>query len=70
MREAPCRTIPTGSSPRSGLHHEFSAIICPLLDAAANDPVFADQILRRPRPTAGRWLTCLLGAAPTTWSPR
>lgn len=34
---------------RSGLRHDLSAIIGPLLDAAADDPLLADQIMRAPR---------------------
>lgn len=46
---------------RSGLRHDLSAVVGPLLDAAADDPILADQIMRTPRPELdGRSLADLL----------
>ena len=51
---------------RSGLRHDLSGVIGPLLDAAADDPVLADQIMRVPRPELdGRSLVDLLAARRT-----
>ena len=57
---------------RSGLCHDLSAVVGPLLDAAADDPILADQIMRTPRPELdGRSLVGLLTARRTgdvlTW---
>lgn len=57
---------------RVGLRHDLSAVIGPLLDAAAGDPVLADQLMRAPRPELdGRSLVDLLSSRRTgevlTW---
>ena len=46
---------------RAGLRHDLGAVIGPLLDAAADDPLLADQIMRTPRSELdGRSLADLL----------
>jgi len=57
---------------RSGVRRDLSAVIGPLLEASANDPVLADQIMRAPRPDLdGRSLADLLTSRRTddlvTW---
>lgn len=52
---------PDGQLTRSGLRHDLGAVIGPLVDAAAGDPVLADQIMRAPRSELeGRSLVDLL----------
>jgi hypothetical protein len=52
---------------RSGPRHDLSAVIGPLLDAAADDPILADQIMRTPRPELdGRSLVDLLTSRRTS----
>lgn len=60
---ADCRKQSKASSVAGvdGLRHDLSAVIGPLLDAAAGDPVLADQIMRTSRPELdGRSLVDLL----------
>jgi hypothetical protein len=45
----------------TGLRHDLGAVVNPLLDAASDDPVLADQIMRTARPELdGRSLADLL----------
>jgi hypothetical protein len=51
---------------RSGVRRDLSAVIGPLLDASADDPVLADQIMRTARPELdGRSLVDLLASRRT-----
>lgn len=51
---------------RSGARQGLSAVIGPLLEASAGDPVLADQIMRTPRPELdGRSLADLLASRRT-----
>lgn len=48
---------------RSGIRRDLGAVIGPLLDAAAADPILADQIMRTPQPELdGRSLAELLAS--------
>jgi hypothetical protein len=57
---------PSWQFTRSGVRQDLSAVIGPLLDASAGDPVLADQMMRTPRPELdGRSLADLLACRRT-----